>query len=57
MARHLAKCLTGREKTVKGEKAKPCFHLQVSAKFSPAYWLHLQVNADATLITLDGFLR
>jgi hypothetical protein len=57
MARHLASCLSDREKTGAGEKAKPCFHLQVSAKFSPAYWLHLQVNADTTLKTLDGFLR
>lgn len=57
MARHLAKCLADRMKTVKGKKEKDCFHLQVSAKYATAYWLHLQVDAAATLKTLDGFLR
>jgi hypothetical protein len=56
MAKHLAKCLTAEGQATKGER-KNCLHLQVSAKFTSAYWLHLQVDADATLKTLDGFLR
>lgn len=57
MAKHLAKCLTDRTQTAKSKKTKSCLHLQVSAKFSSVYWLHLQVDANTTLKTLDGFLR
>lgn len=57
MAKHLAKCLLDEARTTNGKKAKPCFHLQVAAKFSSAYWLHLQTDGDSTLKTLDKFLR
>lgn len=57
MAKHLDKCLADREKTATGKKLKSCFHLQVSAKYASPYWLHLQVDGEATLKSLDKFLR
>lgn len=57
MAKHLAKCVTNEKRPVKGKISSPCFHLQVSAKFTSAYWLHLQVDANTTLKILDRFLR
>ena len=56
MAKHLAQCLIDRLQTAQG-KTGPCFHLQVAARFSPIYWLHLQADANTTLKSLDGFLR
>lgn len=55
MAKHLAKCLIDRQH-LQG-KTGPCFHLQITARFSPEYWLHLQVDANTTLKSLDSFLR
>lgn len=56
MAKHLAQCLVDRLRSAKGE-SRPCFHLQITALNSSAYWLHLQVDANASFKTLDGFLR
>ena len=56
MAKHLARCLADRQQKIQGQSS-PCFHLQVKAKYSSAYWLHLQASADATLKNLDSFLR
>jgi hypothetical protein len=33
------------------------YHLLVEGRHSPEYWLHLDVQADATLRDLDSFLR
>lgn len=38
------------------QKAK-AFHLVVEGRYSPNYWMHLEVPANATLEMLDGFLR
>ena len=32
-------------------------HLIIEGAYSPEYWLHLDIRADATLKKLDGFLR
>lgn len=53
MTKHLQGCLIDR---LGKEKTAPCFHLLVTAEISD-YWLHLQVNASATLKSLDSFLR
>lgn len=33
------------------------FHLLVEDKYSPEFWLHLEIPAEFTLKKLDGFLR
>jgi hypothetical protein len=61
MAKHLAACEkrdltwmpTGKSKV---RKAK-LLHLLVEGRDLPLYWLHVEVPADASLKTLDSFLR
>ena len=61
MAKHLAACEkrdltrtpTGKSKV---RKAK-LLHLLVEGRDLPFYWLHVEVPADASLKTLDSFLR
>jgi hypothetical protein len=61
MTRHLAKCLpahepaaeTGKGKATRGKR----FHVVVEGKYSPSYWLHLEIPATAKLQNLDRFLR
>jgi hypothetical protein len=36
---------------------KAAFHLVVEGRYLPEYWMHLEVPAEATLDTLDRFLR
>ncbi len=63
MTRHLKSCLHAQESSeTLGSHAQATgitrtFHLVVQGRWSPGYWLHLQVRADATLRELDGFLR
>ena len=36
---------------------KMIFHLQVEGLYSPRYWTHIEIAANATLQDLDSFLR
>lgn len=38
-------------------KVQPFFHIQVVDYYAPDYWLHLKVNSNTSLGTLDQFLR
>ena len=44
------------ENQSEGHKTRK-LHLQVEGRYLPMYWMHLAVNASATLETLDQFLR
>ncbi len=60
MTRHLRSCLPKSLKNQAKEREKkvqPFFHIQVTGKYSPDYWLHLKVNSSSRLGTLDQFLR
>lgn len=67
MARHLKACSARRRaverqvgaSTKKGSRAKKhrAFHIATSDRFSSAYWIHLEAHTQATLWTLDSFLR
>ncbi len=56
MTSHLKSC---RKKQASSEKPKKTatFHLVVEGRYQPEYWMHLDVPANATLDTLDRFLR
>jgi hypothetical protein len=54
MTRHLTKCLA--EHPQKGKQRKT-FRLVAEGQYLPEYWLQLEVPAEATFLTLDGFLR
>lgn len=54
MAKHLRKCLA---ESIDRRGDTRCYLLQVSAKYSSTYWLHLQTSADVSLKQLDSFLR
>ncbi len=58
MTTHVKKCLT-RSSAVPatGDKAAHCFHVVVGATYDPAYWLHLELPAEATFSKLDQVLR
>lgn len=58
MARHLKKCRADHDPsaTKKGQRRKT-FHLMAEGQYRPEYWLHIEMPADATLRTLDAFLR
>jgi len=60
MTRHLGTCLQKAADTTSTQKAKKAIkllHLQVEGRGQPQYWMHLELPADATLETLDAFLR
>ena len=50
---HALKKLPGRGKT----RQTRLFHLVVEGAYANAYWMHLEVPADATFRELDQFLR
>jgi hypothetical protein len=62
MPKHLMSC---KQKQVDSAKSTPdkatrkeqVFHLVVEGRYSPDYWMHLMVPADAKLEVLDRFLR
>lgn len=58
MSTHLKKCLK-RSTAVPapGKKNARCFHIIVAATYDPAYWLHLELPAEATFSELDRVLR
>jgi hypothetical protein len=55
MTRHLDKCKTQHFDRETGSKR--ILHLQVEGRYAPAYWLHVEIPVDASLHTLDSFLR
>jgi hypothetical protein len=62
MTSHLKSCIRKQDAAEaataqKGAQRKPVFHLSVEGRYLPEYWMHLEVPADATLDTLDRFLR
>ncbi len=61
MTRHLQSCAqrTNAVTTTnqKSTKKTSMVHLLVEGREQPQYWMHLEIPADATLQTLDNFLR
>ncbi|MFQ5928291.1 MAG: hypothetical protein ACE5MK_01225 [Acidobacteriota bacterium] len=41
----------------RGTTKQRAFHIGASDRFSSAYWIHLEAHTQATLSTLDNFLR
>jgi hypothetical protein len=59
MSGHLRSCrkkATSTQATKKPARST-AFHLVVEGRYLPEYWMHLEVPAEATLGTLDLFLR
>jgi len=56
MTRHLKSCKKNKTEESGSEKT-PGFHLVVEGRYLPDYWLHLEVQAEASLRDLDDFLR
>ncbi len=62
MTSHLKSCLRRQATSEtaapeRGTRRRPVFHLVVEGRYLPQYWMHLEVPVDATLDTLDRFLR
>jgi hypothetical protein len=60
MAKHLSACekkILAEKKSSGKEAQGKVFHLLVEGRYSPDYWMHLEVPASATLYDIDGFLR
>lgn len=60
MRRHLESCtlsggLSGQ--AGRGRRKTRFLHLVVEGRYLPEYWIHLEVDANATLEDLDDFLR
>jgi hypothetical protein len=41
----------------RGSRKSEVFHLLVEGRYAPAYWMHIELPADARLKALDSFLR
>ena len=59
MTRHLKSCIPKslRNQLEQSNQQKPFFHILVTGQYAPDYWLYLKVNCEASLETLDQFLR
>src|SRR5260370_31180368 len=61
MTRHLKRCAqrtaTAAPGSQKATKITRLVHLLVEGRDQPQYWMHLELPAEATLQTLDDFLR
>ena len=61
MMKHLKACRQneGSDPTssAKSLRKKDVFHLLVEGRYSPEYWMHIELPADTQLAVLDGFLR
>ncbi len=59
--RHLAKCEARQAALAKAEKQsvpeEPLFYLRAQANYAPEFWLDVEVKGNATLESLDGYLR
>lgn len=61
MSQHLKKYCKPRMAMIKAEATAEqkvrLFHIFVEGKYNPIYWMHLEVAASESLITLDQFFR
>ena len=67
MARHLKTCKARAKENeesaakgvavAKGSAIRTIIHLQVDGRYSPMYWMHIEIPENATLKDLDNFLR
>jgi hypothetical protein len=63
MTRHLETCVQREASAAAGAGSRQklrktrVFHLLVEGRYSPMYWMHLQVTTGTTLGQLDHFLR
>ena len=57
MTKHLQSCLRSETSDKAPGRKEKMFHLVVEGRGMTAYWLHLLVSAEATLLDLDDFLR
>jgi len=61
MMKHLKACRQkeGSEpmSSAQSSRKKDVFHLLVEGRYSPEYWMHIELPADTQLAVLDGFLR
>lgn len=59
MTRHLKSCIPKNlhKQSEQNNWQQPFFHVLVTGHYAPDYWLHLKVNCEANLETLDQFLR
>ncbi len=60
IARHLTSCPQRASNANAGsqkQKKTKVFHLVIDGRDNPQYWMHINVPAEATLTTLDDFLR
>lgn len=58
MKKHLNLCMKTKSSADSGyQQKRKVFHIVVEGAYSPEYWMHLEVDADATLENLDSFLR
>jgi hypothetical protein len=61
MTRHLDMCRARQEAVtgVVGRQTRPVrsFHLAVSGRHAPVYWMHIEAPTSTTLADLDDFLR
>ncbi len=61
MTRHLKTCPARREAVAAADagrgKTQTIYHLQVQNAWNPDFWLHLEMNGEATLRDLDSYLR
>ena len=62
MSKHLKSCIQKQADSAtsspeQASRNEQVFHLVVEGRYSPDYWMHLEVPADARLEELDSFLR
>ena len=61
MTKHIKSCMKKEDAcgtpAKQSSRKKETFHLLVEGRYSPDYWLHLEVPADVKLEVLDSFLR
>ena len=61
MTKHIKSCMKKEgacgTPAKQSSRKKETFHLLVEGRYSPDYWLHLEVPADVKLEVLDSFLR
>jgi len=57
MTKHLKSCKQKEQKSETSSPGKSSRKTKVEARYSSAYWMHLEVPADAKLEVLDSFLR